>query len=158
MTTTPSSPPTLADWRRLALDLAEALGAESAPDALLRDEVVGGLLAERDDLLAAEDQHPPTFHVRPVWGFRRNGRWRWHYQSQAAQTAHALARGISYRPDADIGPITKQWRWGAREANGEIVIPESEPLTDRAHAIAMAKRFAAGVGGRVVDDETGEEL
>lgn len=144
MTTTPSSPPTLADWRRLALEAIDDAIATSADDDLM----TRALRARRDALLAAEDSHPPTFHVRPVWiAVHEPSRQRREYANKA--DVFDWVGGWS---------TTKQWRWGAREANGEIVIPESEPLTDRAHAIAMAKRFAAGVGGRVVDDETGEEL
>lgn len=155
-------------WRQLAEDTIEVFAAWTTDDGF---EFVIEMRERRDALLAAEDEqpgtpperwdtqteyerpaapvdeHPPTFHVRPVWVWKAG---RYGGEDRTEELAWQKARKHRGGTGEKRPEVTKNWRWGAREANGEIVIPESQALEHRSHAEAMAHRFADPLGAKVV--------
>ena len=122
--------PTLADWRALALEAIDASNEDTYVESLRCE-----LGAVRTALLAAEDQHPPTVHVH------RTHRW-------VPTTVFAVNSQV----------LSAEYAWNLREANGRIIATAGESFVDKAHAVAMARRIAGGLGGRVIDDDTGEDI
>lgn len=137
-------------------DAAHAVGNEPIyDDALDALDILAGWVSPHLQLDEPRDEHPPTFHLRPVWV---NG-----YRVECSTLEEAQSLPVPSIP-ADLLELdeklkfVKQWRWGAREVNGEIVIPESEPLTKRAHALDRIRKTIAGFPGASIIDETGEEV